>query len=224
MKPYIVCHMMSSVDGRIDCDMTERIGGDEYYEALDRLHCDSELSGRVTMQMHFALPEPFVASDHTPLGMISFYKAIDAEGYEIGLDSKGKLKWPGNGIEKGKPLLVITSEDAPVEYLDTLCKQDISWIAAGNGEVDLIRAVEMLNEHFGVKRLVVVGGGNINGSFLRAGLLDEVSLVIGAGIDGRKGMTAVFDGIDDLSFPTVILRLESVERVGENSVWLRYFC
>ena len=26
MKPYIICHMMASIDGRIDCDMTERIG------------------------------------------------------------------------------------------------------------------------------------------------------------------------------------------------------
>lgn len=47
MKPYIICHMMSSVDGRIDCDMTEKIGGDEYYEVLKRLDCSSELSGRV---------------------------------------------------------------------------------------------------------------------------------------------------------------------------------
>ena len=45
MKPYIICHMMSSVDGRIDCDMTEKIGGDEYYEVLKRLDCSSELSG-----------------------------------------------------------------------------------------------------------------------------------------------------------------------------------
>lgn len=44
MKPYIICHMMSSVDGRIDCDMTEKIGGDEYYEVLKRLDCSSELS------------------------------------------------------------------------------------------------------------------------------------------------------------------------------------
>lgn len=35
MRPYIICHMIASVDGRIDCDMTEQIeGGNEYYEAL----------------------------------------------------------------------------------------------------------------------------------------------------------------------------------------------
>ena len=39
----------------------------------------------------------------------------------------------------------------------------------------------------------IVGGGHINASFLEAGILDEVSSIIGAGIDGRGGMAAVFD-------------------------------
>ncbi len=26
-KPYIICHMMTSVDGRIDCAMTEQLPG-----------------------------------------------------------------------------------------------------------------------------------------------------------------------------------------------------
>ncbi len=26
-KPYIICHMMTSVDGRIDCAMTEHLPG-----------------------------------------------------------------------------------------------------------------------------------------------------------------------------------------------------
>ncbi len=43
--------------------------------------------------------------------------------------------------------------------------------------------------------MAVVGGGHINAGFLAAGLLDEVSLLIGAGIDGRGGMAAVFYGL-----------------------------
>ena len=222
MRPYIICHMMASIDGRIDCEMTEHIGGNEYYDALAQLNCDSNLSGRVTMQMHYALSEPFVATDSTPIGRSAFYKAVDSDkGYNIALDSKGRLRWPDTA-EDEQPLLVITSEKAPNAYLETLRKQQISWIAVGKEEVDLVQAVEMLNEQFGVKRLAVVGGGHINGAFLKAGLLDEVSVVVGAGIDGRKGMTAVFDGIDDPSFPTTTLKLTSVERIGEQSVWMRY--
>lgn len=34
-KPYIVCHMMTSLDGRIDCAMTAQLPGvDDYYRAL----------------------------------------------------------------------------------------------------------------------------------------------------------------------------------------------
>ena len=37
-KAFVVCHMMASVDGRIDCDMTEQIGSDGYYKALAALN------------------------------------------------------------------------------------------------------------------------------------------------------------------------------------------
>lgn len=115
MKPYIICHMMSSVDGRIDCDMTEKIGGDEYYEVLKRLDCSSELSGRVTMQKHFAMPELFMPADVEPVGRESFYEAESSRGYSIAVDSKGRLCWPDNRYDE-KPLLVFTSEQAPKEY------------------------------------------------------------------------------------------------------------
>lgn len=46
MKPYIICHMLSSVDGRIDCAMTAEIDKtDAYYDALDRLQFDAVLKG-----------------------------------------------------------------------------------------------------------------------------------------------------------------------------------
>lgn len=82
--------------------------------------------------------------------------------------------------------------------------------------------MELLRTEFGVERLAVTGGGHLNGALLAAGLLDEVSVMISAGIDGRSGMTAVFDGIDDPSRPATLLSLRSVERVNEGTVWLRY--
>ena len=41
-RPYIICHMMTSVDGRIDCAMTEHLPGvQEHYDTLDALvHMD----------------------------------------------------------------------------------------------------------------------------------------------------------------------------------------
>ena len=54
-KPYVVCHMMTSIDGRIDCGMTAKLRGvDEYYAALGELNADACLSGRVTAKLELA--------------------------------------------------------------------------------------------------------------------------------------------------------------------------
>ena len=109
--------MMSLLDGRIDCDVTEKIEtGDEYYDALNQLDCSSTLMGRVTMQMHYASEEPFIANSIQPIGEESFHVVIQTKGYIIAIDTMGKLKWPHNQFD-GMPLLVITSEDCPKEYL-----------------------------------------------------------------------------------------------------------
>ena len=220
MRPYIICHMMSLLDGRIDCDVTEQIeSGDEYYDALSQLDCPSTLMGRVTMQMHYALPKPFMPEEKTPIGSEQHHVAIAANGYLVAIDTMGKLCWLQNQFD-GMHLLVITSEDCPKEYHETLTKQNISWIATGKGEIDLPRAMEILCKEFGVERLSVTGGGNINGAFLKAGLLDEVSMMWCPGIDGRRDMAAVFDGLPK-DFPPTKLKLTSVEKLGE-TIWAKY--
>ena len=219
-RPYIVCHMMSSVDGRIDCAMTEKIDdSDVYYELLDRLEPDATLEGRVTKQIHYALPEPFVANDKTPIGKETGHNVSNGSKLDIAIDTHGSLRWPEDAA-KGN-MLVVTDEKCPKEYHDYLTSLGLSWIAVGKNGIDLNRLVEILAVQFDVKRLAVVGGGHINGAFLEAGLLDEVSLEIGAGIDGRAGMAAVFDGLP-IDAPTTLLTLKSVEQVDANSVWLRY--
>lgn len=211
---------MSSVDGRIDCAMTAEIDKtDAYYQALDHLKFDAVLEGRVSRQMHYALSEPFKASNPAPIGKEKFYKAHSASHYDIAIDTHGSLKWPHDASAIN--LLVITDEDCPQEYHEYLTANGISWIACGKKGIDLRRSVEILAEDFGVKRLGIVGGGHINGAFLQSELLDEVSVMIGGGIDGRAGMAAVFDGISDKNYPPTILTLNDVERMG-NTVWLKY--
>ena len=70
IKPYIVCHMMTSVDGRIDCAMTEHLPGvQEYYDTLDALDAPTRISGRVTAELEMALPGKFEAKTAEALGM-----------------------------------------------------------------------------------------------------------------------------------------------------------
>ena len=220
-KPTIICHMMTSIDGRIDCAMTSQLPGvDSYYATLEALDVPTTVSGRVTAQLEMAEPGVFTAKDPAPYGKEGFSKAADAAGYEVVVDTHGKLLWPdAAGMEK--PYLILTSEQVPQEYLHYLDSQHISWIACGREKIDLARACAILAEQFGVQRMGIVGGPAINTAFLDAGLLDEVSILMGPGIDGRKEMPSVFDG-RGMDHPLTHLHLTHVEQYGSGAVWLRY--
>lgn len=220
-KPYIICHMMTSADGRIDCAMTECLPGvQEYYSTLGALGASSRISGRVTAQLEMSLAGEFHPAKEEPIGKEEYFKAVEAEGYEIVTDTRGTLLWNDDAGSE-RPLLIMTSEKASREYLDYLQGKHISWIACGKEKIDLKRACTILRETFGVERAAVVGGGHVNAGFLKEGLLDEVSLLIGAGIDGRGGMAAVFDGLPQ-NYPVTPLRLTAVKRYESGAVWLRY--
>src|SRR5205085_5020462 len=134
------------------------------------------------------------------------------------VDTIGKLRWSSGNLD-GDHLISIVSERVPAEYLAMLRNTGISYVVSGERAVDLVQAMSLLGEHFGVRRLLLEGGGHINGAFLRAGLVDEVSLLLVPGIDGRAEVPAVFDGLAGKSlFP---LRLKSVDRRG-GTLWIRY--
>ena len=116
---------MESIDGRIDCGMVDKISGDEYYTTLNSLDCKASVEGRVTMEHYYALPEKFVAKVKTPLGKKDVYKATERNDFHICPDTKGTLKWDGATMEDGRPLLIITSESTPAEYIAYLRSQGI---------------------------------------------------------------------------------------------------
>lgn len=213
--------MVASIDGRIDCSMVDKISGEEYYTALEQLDCPSLLEGRVTMEHYNAAKEPFVPTGYEPVDQPSVSVAEESDAYMVSVDTLGHLRWNSNRIDD-VPLICIVSERVSKEYLEMLRNQGISWIAVGKENIDLNAAMNILYEQFHVKRLALLGGGHINGGFLQAGLIDEVSLLVAPGIDGRKNGTAVFDGIGGDDRLPVHLHLTSVERLENDVIWLRY--
>ena len=237
MRPYIICHMMASLDGRIDCDMTEQIDDtNHYYDALDQLQCPSTLEGKTTLVMHYAMEGTYRNPDapYHEAGR-QVYKAVEAPAYAVGVDTMGTLLWGDDTtMQFGKPLLMILSEWASQDYLDYLRSKGISYVTIGRERpideegavvdqlpgIDLKAAMEVLHDEFGIERLAVVGGGHINGSMLDLGLIDEVSMMYGYGIDGREGMAAAFDG-RPMSRKPVRLTFQSVQE-QDGIVWMRY--
>ena len=72
-------------------------------------------------------------------------------------------------------------------------------------------------------RVRLDGGGGNNGSFLAAGLIDELSLVLMPVADGSVGTPTVFD-VPEGALPRVVTKLElqSVKRLEGGALWLRY--
>lgn len=211
--------MMASLDGRIDCDMTEQIGSEGYYISLKELNIDASIEGKGTAIKHYAEKELFKPTDATPVGKTEFYRAHDGNHWEAIADTHGTLRYPDSDTEDR---LVLTSEGASKEYLEYLRSRGISYIAVGKGHIDLTRALDILYNEFDVRRVGVVGGGHVNAGFLQAGLIDEVSMLYGAAIDGREGFACAFDGVPANHIHPWLLKLESVHRMDDDSVWLRY--
>ncbi|KRO00703.1 deaminase-reductase domain-containing protein [Companilactobacillus kimchiensis] len=213
--------MMMSVDGRIDCDMTAQLPGTtEYYQTLQAIDAPTTLSGRVTAQLELAQSGKFDAENKTAVGVEKFSKKVDSKEYNVVVDTKGTLMWDDDA-QYSRPHIIITSQQVTKDYLDYLDTKNISWIVAGESKIDLARATEILKTEFEVERMAIVGGGHIDGSFLDEGLIDEISLLIGAGVDGRGGMAAVFDG-RGMDHGIVPLKLKSVQSYDDDAVWLRY--
>ncbi len=219
-KPYVICHMMTSLDGRIDCKMTEKLKGVEnYYETLNSLNTDSTLSGRVTAEMELPHNGKFISKTNEKYNKVGYKKNNNTNHFEIIVDTNGSLKYFNEDSEK--PYLIITSENVSTDFLEYLNNNNISWICTGKTNIDLKNALEILYSKFNIKSLAVVGGSYINTSFLMAGLLDEISILIGAGVDGRKNFPTVFDGLED-STNVIQLKLKEVKSFKSNAVWLRY--
>ena len=137
MKPYIICHMLCSVDGRIDGTALEAVTGAGEYEAAGaELKGDAWMCGRTTMQQHFADDELFVSASNRPAGPQPVYVARRAESYAISVDTIGKLMWSRSDIG-GDHLICVVSEGAPEDYLTMLREKGISYIVAGARSVAL---------------------------------------------------------------------------------------
>jgi riboflavin biosynthesis pyrimidine reductase len=226
MKPYVICHMAASVDGRILASRWRPKGVDTagLFERLhERLGGDAWLVGRVTGQ-EFAKAEAY--PDHTDQTYPKepWFARRGASAYGVVLDAHGKIAWGRSDIG-GDPIVAVLTEQVSDAHLAGLRKDGVSYIFAGERGLDLGLALEILNRKLGVNRLLVEGGGGANGAFLRAGLIDEISLVICPAVDGAKGAPSVFDSSDDdagTAAPVRSMTLESSQVLERGAVWLRY--
>jgi riboflavin biosynthesis pyrimidine reductase len=226
MKPHVICHMVSSVDGRI-LPSRWRPTGARVSNPFERLHeqleGDAWLVGRVTGQ-EFAKRDAYPPHANLAYPREPWIRVRDADAYGVVLDAHGRIAW-GRADIGGDPIVVVLTEQVPDAHLEALRADGVSYLFAGTHEIDLARMLEILNGELGIERLLLEGGGGANGAFLRAGLVDEISLAIMPAVDGAKGAPSVFDSGDaeaGVRAPVEALTLESSQVLEGGAVWLRY--
>ncbi len=225
MKPHVICHMVASIDGRILASRWRPKGGQSarLFERLhDQLAGDAWLVGRVTGQ-EFAKAQSYPVVTDRRYPREAWFARRDAAAYGIVLDALGKIAW-GRADIGGDPIVAVLTEQVSDAHLAGLRGDRVSYIFAGERDLDLGLALEILNRELGIERLLIEGGGGANGAFLRAGLIDEISLAICPAVDGAKGAPSVFDSRDDDAgaAPVRSMTLEQSGVLEGGAVWLRY--
>lgn len=230
MKPYVICLMASSVDGRTHPSRWRPKGtGADWFERIhDELGGDAWVIGRVTGS-EFAKGKPYPTTTTETFPRENWFarrdaKTPDVKTYGVVLDAHGKIGWGRSDIG-GDPIVVVLTESVPDSHLAGLRGEGVSYIFAGKAEIDLALTLDILNRELGVKRLLVEGGGVANGAFLRAGLIDEFNLILSPAVDGASGAAFVFDLTEadsDRRAPLTAMTLESTRPLGGGVLLLRY--
>jgi len=188
MRPYVICHMLQSINEKVTGDFLSKEEANEgieiYYKINRELKKDAIALGRVTMEDSFT-NKYYPSLEKYKGNKIKKEDYIDSlhDFYMIAFDRYGRLGYKDNKIidpDEGYNnayIIEVLLEDTKEEYLAYLQELHISYIFAGKEELNISLALEKLNKYFNIKNIILEGGSIINGAFIKEDLVDEVSLV-----------------------------------------------
>lgn len=231
-RPYIICHMSTSLDGKITGSYMETPEAESAFEEYERInqfyHPQAWINGRVTIDENFTFYEnPELPENAAMIPHDDYIAVRNAENYIAAADPSGRLGWKQNYVEyAGRPkayVIEILTEQVSNAYLAFLKEKEISYIFAGTDVIDFTLAVKKLKSLFGIEKLKLSGGGILNWSFAQAGLIDELSLIIAPVADGATDTPTLFERSEKLPLHAPVgFHLKSVEAAKDGCVWLRY--
>lgn len=207
MRPKIICQMTTTVDGRMLAErwsrpaagIDEKVVRGHYDQIYEQFNPEGWIVGRKTME-EFTEGSPRVFSKPPGNPREPFFGNRNDRRVAVVIDPLGKLHY-GQGHADGDHVIAILSHEVPDEYLAELRHDGVSFFFAALGpdagasvrQEQLCAAMDILGGTFGIKTLFLQGGGITNGLFLKAGLIDEYSLLIYPGIDGLAGIPTSFE-------------------------------
>lgn len=127
---------------------------------------------------------------------------------------------------QGDHIVTVLTENVSDAYLEFLHNKRVSYIFGGKESIDLELVVEKLHRLLGINHLLVEGGGYLNGSFIRAGLVDEYKVLLMATIDGGVSGDPTKTSFDvpfgQSNTLPVDFFVENVEQIGNEGLLLAF--
>ena len=230
-RPYIICHMTASIDGKVTGDFLSRPEAESaieiYYEINRNLKSNGFICGRITMEESFTHGWYPDLSKYEPIkpdhGIMMDYMIDDMSGfYAVAFDPMGKLGWKCNRIidddlgYNGAQIIEVLTKQVDKRYLTYLEEKEIPYIFAGETEIDVNVALFKLKNIIGIETLLLEGGSIVNGYFQKADAIDELSLVIAPVVADSDSKPLFADSV--LS----TYRLNKSKTFDCDTIWLNY--
>jgi riboflavin biosynthesis pyrimidine reductase len=217
--------MMSSLDGHALTDGWDRpfkTRVSDLYESLaQEFKFDAWICGRVTMQEISHGDDYARGLAKAPIPRTHNFVKRDAAVYAISIDPHGKVAWKSN-VALDSHIIEVVTEEVSDDYLAYLQSIEVSYVFGGKSKINLERVIAILADALDLKRLIIEGGPTVSGSFVNAGLVDEVSVLILPLVDGRGEHPASFEIAQETWNAPTYLSLTSAEVQDGGGVWLRY--
>jgi len=226
MRPYVICHMCTTLDGKIMGDRWGKLPGYKHESDLFETTAASFgigawMVGTTTMDefdgKKLALPRAKKRIPHN-----DFIANKNAKRLAIGADSKGVLRFQDNEVG-GDHVVLLVTDRVTNDYLAHLQAAGVSYLFCGKQHIDLHTALRKLGSAFRLRKLMLQGGGKFNGAMLAAGLVDEISHITIPVADGGMGIQSMFDiPGEPPKKAAATLRLFSHKIMPGGAVWCKY--
>lgn len=199
-RPYVICHMLQSIDGKIAGGFFREKQTLElakiYSDISKDYNGDAIIYGTTTAQEMFSSSKTEPVLNQNPIQKIDYIYKNDKNKWIVVIDPQGQISFDQSVYQntrlKDKNLIVILTENISSQYLETLKSLNISYLFTGKDEIDLRLALEKLYDLFSIKKLLLQGGGITNTYFIKEDLIDELSLVVSPIVSGEEKQPNIF--------------------------------
>lgn len=221
--PYVIVNMAMSADGKIATANREihSFGSNRDLDNLYKLRAqaDAVMCGARTAE-----------ADGVTLGIGGEkYKKLRIKNnltpchIRVIVSGSGSVNTNANVFQsKISPLIIITKRSIGVNVLNKLRSVADDVISFGDNEIDFKEALMLLKEKWKINVLICEGGGELNSSLFKSGLVDELYVTICPYIFGGETAPTIVEGEGFKSLENAInLMLISKKLVG-TEIFLHY--